>query len=104
VAPHETREHAVRRAEARRLALREIDRQLADNKRHLADLATHLASQLLAKHSWARSPPDPGSRWNASDPADERKLIRRIEAHGITTTVRATRGCEIRACGQIAAT
>ena len=38
-------------------------------------------------------------------PADERKLIRRIEAHGITTTVRATRGREIdRACVQIAAT
>jgi hypothetical protein len=49
---HETREHAVRRAEARRLALaiREIDRQLTDNKRHLADLVTHLAPQLLAKH------------------------------------------------------
>ena len=48
---HETREHAVRRAEARRLALAisGIDRELADNKCHLADLVTHLAPQLLAK-------------------------------------------------------
>jgi transposase len=51
-AQQETREHAIRRAEARRLALaiREQDQQLADNKRHLADLLTHLAPQLLAKH------------------------------------------------------
>lgn len=48
---HETREHAVRRAEARRLALAisGIDRELADNKCHLADLVTHLAPLLLAK-------------------------------------------------------
>jgi hypothetical protein len=48
---HETREHAVRRAEARRLALAisGIDRELADNKCQLADLVTHLAPQLLAK-------------------------------------------------------
>ena len=48
---HETREHAVRRAEARRLALTigGTDRELADNKWHLADLVTHLAPQLLAK-------------------------------------------------------
>ena len=41
----------VRRAEARRLALAigGIDRELADNKCHLADLVTHLAPQLLAK-------------------------------------------------------
>ena len=49
---HETREQAVRRAEARRLALaiREHDQQLVDNKRHLADLVAHLAPQLLAQH------------------------------------------------------
>jgi hypothetical protein len=48
---HETREHTVRRAEARRLALAigGIDPELADNKWHLADLVTHLAPQLLAK-------------------------------------------------------
>jgi hypothetical protein len=48
---HETREHAVRRAEARRLALaiREADRQLADNKEQLADLVADLAPPLLVK-------------------------------------------------------
>ena len=48
---HETREHAVRRAEVRRLALaiRGINRELADNKRQLAELVTHLAPRLLAK-------------------------------------------------------
>jgi len=48
---HETREHAVRRAEARRLALAigGIDRELADNKWHPADLVTHLTPQPLAK-------------------------------------------------------
>jgi transposase len=48
---HQTREHAVRRAEARRLALTisRIDQELTDNKCHLTDLVTHLAPQLLAK-------------------------------------------------------
>jgi len=48
---HETRDQAVRRAEARRLALaiRSLDRDLADNKRQLADLVAHLVPQLLAK-------------------------------------------------------
>ncbi len=49
--------------------------------------------------------PTPGSRWTASDPADEREFVRRLEAHGIPTTVRDTRGREIDgACGQLAAT
>jgi transposase len=49
---HETREHAVRRTEARRLAvaIRGLGRQLADNKRQLAGLVGDLAPQLLAKH------------------------------------------------------
>jgi 23S rRNA (adenine2503-C2)-methyltransferase len=49
--------------------------------------------------------PTPGSRWTASDPADEREFVRRLEAKGIPTTVRDTRGREIDgACGQLAAT
>ncbi|ANH38970.1 putative dual-specificity RNA methyltransferase RlmN [Nocardioides dokdonensis FR1436] len=49
--------------------------------------------------------PTPGSRWTASDPADEREFVRRLEAKGIPTTVRDTRGSEIDgACGQLAAT
>ncbi|WP_267595808.1 transposase [Carbonactinospora thermoautotrophica] len=48
---HQTREQAIRRGEARRLALaiREVDRQLASNKHQLADLVAHLAPQLLAR-------------------------------------------------------
>jgi 23S rRNA (adenine2503-C2)-methyltransferase len=48
--------------------------------------------------------PTPGSKWTASDPADEREFVRRLEARGIPTTVRDTRGREIDgACGQLAA-
>jgi len=48
--------------------------------------------------------PTPGSRWTASDPRDEREFVRRLEARGIPTTVRDTRGREIDgACGQLAA-
>ncbi len=49
--------------------------------------------------------PTPGSKWTASDPADEAEFVRRLEARGIPTTVRDTRGREIDgACGQLAAT
>jgi 23S rRNA (adenine2503-C2)-methyltransferase len=48
--------------------------------------------------------PTPGSKWTASDPADEREFVRRLEARGISTTVRDTRGSDIDgACGQLAA-
>lgn len=48
--------------------------------------------------------PTPGSKWTASDPADEREFVRRLEAKGVPTTVRDTRGQEIDgACGQLAA-
>jgi len=48
--------------------------------------------------------PTPGSKWTASDPADEREFVRRLQAKGISTTVRDTRGREIDgACGQLAA-
>ncbi len=48
--------------------------------------------------------PTPGSKWTASDPADEREFVRRLEAAGIPTTVRDTRGSDIDgACGQLAA-
>jgi 23S rRNA (adenine2503-C2)-methyltransferase len=49
--------------------------------------------------------PTPGSRWTASRPEDEREFVRRLEAAGVPTTVRDTRGSEIDgACGQLAAT
>ncbi len=48
--------------------------------------------------------PIEGSKWTASDPADEREFVRRLEAAGVPTTVRDTRGREIDgACGQLAA-
>jgi 23S rRNA (adenine2503-C2)-methyltransferase len=48
--------------------------------------------------------PTPGSQWTASRPDDEREFARRIEARGVSVTVRDTRGREIDgACGQLAA-
>jgi 23S rRNA (adenine2503-C2)-methyltransferase len=71
-----------------------------------------LADVLLARGDWGwvhvnliPLNPTPGSRWTASDPADEREFVSRLEARGIPTTVRDTRGREIDgACGQLAAT
>jgi 23S rRNA (adenine2503-C2)-methyltransferase len=49
--------------------------------------------------------PTPGSKWTASRPEVEREFVRRLEAKGVPTTVRDTRGSEIDgACGQLAAT
>jgi 23S rRNA (adenine2503-C2)-methyltransferase len=48
--------------------------------------------------------PTPGSRWTASDPRVERAFVAALQARGIPTTVRDTRGREIDgACGQLAA-
>jgi 23S rRNA (adenine2503-C2)-methyltransferase len=48
--------------------------------------------------------PTRGSRWTASREDDEREFVRRLEAKGVPTTVRDTRGREIDgACGQLAA-
>lgn len=48
--------------------------------------------------------PTPGSKWTASRPEDEREFVRRLQSHGVPTTVRDTRGQEIDgACGQPAA-
>jgi 23S rRNA (adenine2503-C2)-methyltransferase len=48
--------------------------------------------------------PTPGSKWTASRPEDEDEFVRRLEAKGVPTTVRDTRGREIDgACGQLAA-
>src|SRR5690349_19958915 len=48
--------------------------------------------------------PTPGSQWSASDSADDREFVRRLESHPISTTVRDIRGREIDgACGQLAA-
>src|SRR3954454_18711212 len=45
--------------------------------------------------------PTPGSKWTASRAEDEREFVRRLEANGVPTTVRDTRGQEIAgACGR----
>ncbi len=49
--------------------------------------------------------PTPGSKWTASDPVVERAFVAALQARGVPTTVRDTRGREIDgACGQLAAT
>ena len=49
--------------------------------------------------------PTPGSIWTASTPAAQNEFVRRLEAKGIPTTLRDTRGKEIDgACGQLVAT
>ncbi|WP_020391156.1 23S rRNA (adenine(2503)-C(2))-methyltransferase RlmN [Kribbella catacumbae] len=73
--------------------------------------ASLLAEKLAARGDWGwvhvnliPLNPTPGSKWTASDPADEREFVRRLQAGGIPTTVRDTRGQEIDgACGQLAA-
>ena len=48
--------------------------------------------------------PTPGSIWTASEPDVQWEFVRRLEAKGIPTTLRDTRGKEIDgACGQLAA-
>ena len=47
--------------------------------------------------------PTPGSVWTASRRKDQDTFVRRLEAHGVPTTVRDTRGREVAAaCGQLA--
>ena len=48
--------------------------------------------------------PTPGSKWDASPKPVEREFVRRVREHGVSCTVRDTRGREIAAaCGQLAA-
>ncbi|CDO10716.1 23S rRNA (adenine(2503)-C(2))-methyltransferase RlmN [Mycolicibacterium cosmeticum] len=48
--------------------------------------------------------PTPGSQWDASPKPVEREFVKRVQAKGVSCTVRDTRGREIAAaCGQLAA-
>lgn len=81
--------------------------------RGINDQAEH--ATLLAKRlnhygdDWAHVNPIPlnpieGSRWTASKPEDERRFLDILHSHGITATLRDTRGSDIDgACGQLAA-
>lgn len=69
-----------------------------------ADLLGELLAGQLVHVNLIPLNPTPGSMWTASDPKVEREFIRRLEAHGVTVTMRDTRGREIDgACGQLAA-
>ncbi len=75
----------------------------------LADVLLSQGPQDQARWGWVHVNliplnPTPGSKWTASDPRDEKEFVRRLEAKGVPTTVRDTRGREIDgACGQLAA-
>ncbi|TDQ53709.1 23S rRNA (adenine(2503)-C(2))-methyltransferase RlmN [Actinorugispora endophytica] len=69
-----------------------------------ADLLGRLLAGHLVHVNLIPLNPTPGSKWTASRPEDEREFVRRIQAHGVSVTVRDTRGQEIDgACGQLAA-
>ncbi|GAA4916137.1 23S rRNA (adenine(2503)-C(2))-methyltransferase RlmN [Streptomonospora salina] len=69
-----------------------------------ADLLGRLLKGRLAHVNLIPLNPTPGSKWTASRPEDEREFVRRLESHGISVTIRDTRGQEIDgACGQLAA-
>ncbi|MGI8535291.1 MAG: 23S rRNA (adenine(2503)-C(2))-methyltransferase RlmN, partial [Mycobacteriales bacterium] len=69
-----------------------------------ADLLGELLRGRLVHVNLIPLNPTPGSAWTASRPHDEREFVGRLRAHGVTTTVRDTRGREIAgACGQLAA-
>jgi 23S rRNA (adenine2503-C2)-methyltransferase len=69
-----------------------------------ADLLGKLLARHLVHVNLIPLNPTPGSKWTASRPEDEKEFVRRLEAHGVATTVRDTRGREIDgACGQLAA-
>jgi 23S rRNA (adenine2503-C2)-methyltransferase len=63
-------------------------------------LAGHLAHVNLIPLN-----PTPGSKWTASRPGVQDEFVSRVASHGVSVTVRDTRGREIDgACGQLAAT
>lgn len=80
-----------------------------NDQQHRADL---LGRKLVAKGGahWVHVNPIPlnpvkGSKWTASDPHVEKVFVETLRSHGISTTIRDTRGSDIDgACGQLAAT
>lgn len=68
-----------------------------------ADLLGELLAGHLVHVNLIPLNPTPGSDWDASPKPVEREFVRRLREHGVTTTVRDTRGREIAgACGQLA--
>jgi 23S rRNA (adenine2503-C2)-methyltransferase len=102
-AAHEYAEHTGRRVSIEYAMMRDINDQ---------GWRADLLADVLNAHGrgWVHVNliplnPTPGSKWTASRPEDEREFVCRLEAAGVPTTVRDTRGREIDgACGQLAAT
>ncbi|WP_375485274.1 23S rRNA (adenine(2503)-C(2))-methyltransferase RlmN [uncultured Jatrophihabitans sp.] len=70
-----------------------------------ADLLADVLTGRLAHVNLIPLNPTPGSQWDASPKRVEREFVRRLEAGGVSVTVRDTRGRDIDgACGQLAAT
>jgi len=68
-----------------------------------ADMLGELLAGQLVHVNLIPLNPTPGSEWDASPKPVEREFVRRLRSHGISTTVRDTRGREIAgACGQLA--
>ncbi len=94
-------------ATGRRVSIEYAMMRGINDQAHRADLLADVLNE--RGHGWVHVnliPLNPieGSKWTASDPRDEREFVRRLEAKGISTTVRDTRGREIDgACGQLAA-
>jgi 23S rRNA (adenine2503-C2)-methyltransferase len=71
----------------------------------LADVLTSVGAWGWVHANLIPLNPTPGSKWTASRREDEAEFVRRLQARGVPTTVRDTRGREIDgACGQLAAT
>ncbi len=69
-----------------------------------AELLGQMLSGRLAHVNLIPLNPTPGSKWDASPKHVEQAFVDRIAAHGVSVTVRDTRGREIDgACGQLAA-
>lgn len=89
-----------------------IEYALIRNINDQAYRAQLLAERLIAKGGahWVHINPIPlnpvkGSKWTASDPRVEKEFVETLRAHGLSATIRDTRGSDIDgACGQLAAT
>ncbi|MDT4928364.1 MAG: rRNA (adenine2503-C2)-methyltransferase, partial [Pseudonocardiales bacterium] len=69
-----------------------------------ADRLGDLLAPRLAHVNLIPLNPTPGSQWDASPKRVEREFVQRLEARGVSVTVRDTRGRDIDgACGQLAA-
>ena len=69
-----------------------------------ADLLGELLKGRLVHVNLIPLNPTPGSIWTASRRQDQDEFVRRLQSHGVSTTVRDTRGRDIDgACGQLAA-